>query len=102
MELPDENAGRLFLTSPHGSVARARRLALATVAFGTLFYAIGAALKPGYSSTSQFISELNAAETPWATQLGWFGFVPLGLLFAAFLLIAHPNAQVRGASRTGC
>lgn len=79
----------------------ARTFAVGTVLFGLVFYTLGAALKPGYSSASQFISELNAAGTTWAQQLGFFGFVPLGLLFGAFLLTAGPLAGVRGASRVG-
>lgn len=79
----------------------ARLLALTTVLFGMAFYSIGAAIKPGYSSASQFISELNATGTAWAYQLGWFGFVPLGLLFAMFMLAARRRLQLDGASRWG-
>lgn len=79
----------------------ARLLAIATISFGVLFYSIGAAVKPGYSHVTHFISELNATGTPWAMQLGLAGFVPLGLLFAAFLVAIAPIAQVRGLSRVG-
>ncbi|QIK80637.1 DUF998 domain-containing protein [Lysobacter sp. HDW10] len=79
----------------------ARLLAIATISFGVLFYTIGAAVKPGYSHFTHFISELNATGTPWAVQLGLAGFVPLGLLFAAFLVAVAPIAQVRGTSRLG-
>ncbi len=65
------------------------------------FYTVGAEIKPGYSHLSHFISELNATGTPWAAELGYWGFLPLGLLFAAFLLAAMPVAQVSGASRLG-
>lgn len=78
-----------------------RVLAVATVLFGVAFYVVGAALKPGYSSLSQYISELNASGTAWASTLGYLGFLPLGLLFAAFLVVARPLADVRGASRVG-
>ncbi len=78
-----------------------RILALCVVLFGLLFYTLGAAIKPGYSSLSQFISELNATGTAWAQELGYFGFIPLGLLFGAFLWVAGPFAQVRDASRVG-
>lgn len=78
-----------------------RQLALATVIFGILFYLFGAQLKPGYSSAAQFISELNATGTAWAAMLGLFGFMPLGLLFAAFMIVARPQAQVRGTSLAG-
>jgi len=79
----------------------ARILAIATISFGALFYIIGAAIKPGYSQVTHFISELNATGTPWAVQLGLVGFVPLGLLFAAFLVATAPIAQVHGSSRLG-
>ncbi|MCD7098996.1 DUF998 domain-containing protein [Stenotrophomonas sp. MMGLT7] len=78
-----------------------RLLAVATICFGALFYTTGAALKPGYLQVTHFISELNATGTPWAMELGLFGFVPLGALFAAFLVAASPIAHVRGISRIG-
>jgi hypothetical protein len=83
------------------SVKLVRVLAVASVVYATLFYVIGAALKPGYSHAANFISELNATGTPWAQELGLFGFVPLGLLVAAFLLAAYPVAQLSGASLVG-
>ena len=78
-----------------------RILAITTIVFGLSFYTIGAAIKPGYSHVTHFISELNATGTPWAAQLGLFGFLPLGLIFAAFLLAVIPVAQVGGTSRLG-
>ncbi|MBB6598033.1 DUF998 domain-containing protein [Luteimonas sp. MC1825] len=82
-------------------VKLARMLAVCVVLFGLAFYAVGATIKPGYSSVSHFISELNAAGTAWAQELGYFGFIPLGILFGAFLWAAGPHAQVRGVSRLG-
>ena len=79
----------------------ARVLAVCVVLFGLAFYGVGAAIKPGYSSASHYISELNATGTAWAQELGYFGFIPLGVLFGAFLWAAGPHAQVRGASRLG-
>lgn len=84
-----------------GRVRLVRVLAVASVAYAALFYVVGAALKPGYSHLAHFISELNATGTPWAQELGLFGFVPLGLLVAAFLLAAYPVAGLSGASRVG-
>jgi len=75
----------------------AQALAYLTVAFGLVFYLVGAAIKPGYSYSANFISELNASGTPWASLLGWGGFLPLGLLFASFLVAAGQLAQIRGA-----
>ncbi|HEY9031564.1 MAG TPA: DUF998 domain-containing protein [Kangiella sp.] len=82
-------------------VKLARIFAVSVVLFGAFFYGIGAAVKPGYSSVSQFISELNATGTAWANELGFLGFIPLGLLFGAFLFIAGPYAVVRRESRIG-
>jgi hypothetical protein len=82
-------------------VKLARSLAVATVLFAVAFYTVGGAIKPGYSHAASFISELNATGTPWARELGLFGFVPLGTLFAAFLLAAYRVAGVHGASRAG-
>jgi hypothetical protein len=79
----------------------ARALAVSTVLFGLAFYTVGAAIKPGYSSVTHFISELNATGTAWAQELGFFGFIPLGVLFGAFLFTAGPHASVRGVSRVG-
>jgi hypothetical protein len=62
------------------------------------FYVVGARLKPGYSHTANFLSELNATGTPWARELGLYGFLPLGLLVAAFLVAAWSPALRAGAS----
>ncbi len=82
-------------------VRTARSLAFLAVAWGVAFYAVADSIKPGYSSVTQYISELNATGTALATELSWFGFMPVGLLLAAFLLAANPLARVRGASRLG-
>lgn len=79
----------------------ARVLAVASAIYAAALYIAGGALKPGYSHVANFISELNATGTLWAQELGLFGFVPLGLLLAAFLLAAYPLAQLSGLSRAG-
>ncbi|WP_347332882.1 DUF998 domain-containing protein [Marinimicrobium locisalis] len=61
----------------------------------------GAALKPGYSHFSQFISELNATGTPYAQVIGWLGFVPFGLLSGSLVFAAAKVVPVNGASRVG-
>lgn len=40
----------------------------------------GAALKAEYNHVSQYISELNATGSEWSWQIGYLGFLPLGLL----------------------
>ena len=82
-------------------VRTARSLAFLAVAWGAAFYTIGERLKPGYSGVTQYISELNATGTALASEFGWFGFLPVGVLLAAFMVAAHPLARVRGASRLG-
>lgn len=82
-------------------VRTARALAFAAVAWGVGFYAVGETIKPGYSGVTQYISELNATGTALANEISWFGFVPVGVLLAAFLFVAQPFARVRGASRLG-
>ncbi|MFT3805320.1 DUF998 domain-containing protein [Arenimonas sp.] len=89
------------MSSSGNRLRLARMLALATVLYGLVFYFVGAYLKPGYSQVTHYISELNATGTAWATELGWFGFVPIAALFAAFLVVAQPIARVTGASRLG-
>jgi hypothetical protein len=79
----------------------ARTLAVLTVLFGVSFYVIEDMIKPGYSSLSQYISELNATGSAWAWQIGYFGFVPLGMLLAAYWLAANALIAVDGVSRLG-
>jgi hypothetical protein len=43
---------------------------------------LSAALRPGYSHVSSFISELGASGTPHASLMNSLGFVPAGLLLA--------------------
>lgn len=61
----------------------------------------GGALKPDYSHISQFISELNAAGTPFAGMIAWAGFLPFGILSAVLLVAAAPSIPLQGASRIG-
>ncbi|MEM8546710.1 MAG: DUF998 domain-containing protein [Pseudomonadota bacterium] len=65
------------------------------------FYFLGAAIKPGYSQLSHFVSEYNAAGTPWAGLLTYLGFATTTALLSGFLVAAAPIIQVSGASRVG-
>lgn len=76
-------------------------LVIAVVLSYVLMLFGGGALKPGYSHVSQFISELNAIGTPFAGIIGWAGFFPFGMLFAALIVAAAPSIPVQGASRFG-
>lgn len=82
-------------------LAVSRFLAASIALFGFAFYAIGAAIIVDYSSVSYVITEINANGSAWARELGYFGFLPLGILFGTFLWCAWPHAQVRGASLVG-
>ena len=64
-----------------------RRLALGGIAGPALFSAVvivAAALRAGYSHTADFISELGATGTPYASLMNYAGFIPAGLMLAAF------------------
>lgn len=79
----------------------ARGLAVAAAGYAVLVILAGGAMKPGYSQVSNFISELGATGTPYGAALSIGGFLPVGLLIAAFLFVAAPLVEVRGASRVG-
>ena len=70
-----------------------------------IFYAVvvygGASLKDDYSHISQYISELNASGSSWSWQIGYLGFLPLGLLGFLLLLVVVPHAKLSGISRVG-
>ena len=64
-----------------------RKLSLGGVAGPVLFSLItivSAALQPNYNHTTSFISELGASGSPYAPLMNYLGFVPAGLLLAAF------------------
>ncbi len=61
----------------------------------------GAALKPGYSALSQYISELGASGSAHAVLISVAGFIPVGLLAAALLVVMAARVPVSGASRVG-
>ncbi len=79
----------------------ARTLLVVTIIYVAGFYFIGAAIKPGYSQLSNFISEYNATGTARAGMLTYAGFVATALLLAAFLVVAAPVTRTRGVSRVG-
>ncbi len=62
----------------------------------------GASLKDDYSHISQYISELNAIGSVWSWQIGYLGFLPLGLLGFLLLLVVAPRARLNGIARIGC
>ncbi len=55
------------------------------------------ALRPGYSHLQDFISELGVAGTPYASFMNYAGFVPGGLMLAAFgvaLMFSLPRSRL--------
>ena len=62
----------------------------------------GAALKAEYNHVSQYISELNATGSDWSWQIGYLGFLPLGLLGLWLVLVVAPRARLNGISKIGC
>lgn len=79
----------------------ARLLLLVSVVMALGLIVVGGAIKPGYSHVSQYISELNATGTPWASEIGWLGFAPLAVVLFIFLIVAYPRVEVEGVSRLG-
>lgn len=77
-----------------------RLLALGGVAGPILFSAVvivSAALRADYSHVANFISELGATGTPFAGLMNYAGFLPGGLMLAAFgvaLAKALPRRRV--------
>ena len=74
------------------------------VTFAVFYLAVifgGASLKTEYSHISQYISELNATGTAWSWLIGYFGFLPIGLLGFVLLLVVAPNARLTGVSQIG-
>lgn len=61
----------------------------------------GAALKPGYSAMSQYISELGATGSAHAVLISIGGFIPVGVLAACLLWAMAARVSVSGASRVG-
>jgi len=64
-----------------------RMLALGGVAGPGIFIAVtlvAASLRPDYSHLANLISELGATGTPYGAFMNYAGFVPAGLLIAAF------------------
>lgn len=79
----------------------ARLLLLTCVLYVIGFYFIGSAVKPGYSQTSNFVSEYNATGTPLARTLTYAGFAATTAMLVAFMATALPLLHVSGASRLG-
>ena len=82
-------------------VARIRWLIVVLAFFYPSVLIGGASLKVEYSHVSQYISELNAVGSAWSWQIGYFGFLPLGLLGILLLLVVAPLTNLTGVSKVG-
>ena len=91
----------MWCTSGIRSWISSRYLVVALAIFYLVVVYGGASLKDDYSHISQYISELNASGSSWSWQIGYLGFLPLGLLGFLLLLVVVPNAKLTGASYIG-
>ena len=91
-----------MLVERNDALIDGRWLVAALAVFYPLVLFGGAALKAEYSHISQYISELNATGSAWDWQIGFLGFLPLGLLGVVLLLVVAPRARLRGISNIGC
>ncbi len=86
------------------TAGRRRRLLLGGLAGPILFSVVviaAAALRPGYSHRDDLISELGATGTPRAALMNYAGFVPAGLMLAAFavgLMRSWPGDRAAAAA----
>ena len=78
-----------------------RWLIVALVIFYPTVMFVGGSLKNEYSHVTQYISELNALGTSWSWQIGYLGFLTLGLLGILLLLVVVPHAKLSGISHIG-
>ena len=78
-----------------------RWLILVLVSFYLAVLFGGAWLKTDFSHTGQYISELNARGSAWSWQIGYFGFLPLGIIGLALLLAVAPHTKLTGVSHLG-
>jgi len=62
--------------------------ALLVAAWHIAMLVIGGATFPGYDHVRQFISEMGATGAPYGFEVSWFGFAPIGVLMAAFAILA--------------
>jgi len=62
---------------------------------------IGGALVSGHSHVRDFISELGAVGTQWGAVVSFGGFLPIGLLTLAFLIVAAPLVDPRAGAKVG-
>ena len=63
---------------------------------------VGGSLYPGYDHLRQYISELGATGAVTGPAISWFGFVPSGLLIAAFCGLAAWLLRRNGLAVVAC
>lgn len=82
-------------------VYAARSLVTAAAAFAFAVPVIGGVLVSGHSHVENFISELGAVGTQWGGVVSFGGFLPIGLLTLAFLIVAAPLVDPRAGGKLG-
>ena len=91
-----------FFLHAHQIVVTRRWIVVALVVLYPTVVFGGAFLKTDYSHVSQYISELNAVGSAWSWQIGYLGFLPLGLLGFWLLLVVARSSGLTGISQIGC
>jgi len=61
----------------------------------------GGVLKPNYSHLAQYISELNTTGTPYASLIGYLGFVPFGVFSAILIVFVLNQVPIHGVTKVG-
>lgn len=82
-------------------VAAARSLVTAAAALALAVPLIGGVLVAGHSHIENFISELGAVRTEWGAIVSFGGFLPIGILTLAFLIVAAPLLGDRAGGMVG-
>ena len=78
-----------------------RSLVTAAAALALAVPLIGGELVSGHSHVQDFISELGAVGTQWGAAVSFGGFLPIGLLTLAFLVVAAPLVDARAGAKVG-
>jgi hypothetical membrane protein len=87
--------------SPRGSARAAAFAGLGAFGFALGVPLIGAALRPGYSHVSQYISELGESGAAGGTWVSLLGFAPTGLLALAFFALGSRHFPASRRSNAG-
>lgn len=82
-------------------VYAARSLVTASATLAVAVPLVGGVLVSGHSHVENFISELGAVGTQWGAIVSFGGFLPIGMLTLAFLVVAAPLLGPRAGGMVG-